>query len=265
MQIEVITRTPTTPAHPTPLLFVHGAWHGAWCWDAFFLSYFAQQGYIVHAMSLRGHGKSAGGERFRWIAASEHVQDVAQVVASLGTQPILIGHSMGGFIIQKYLETHSAPAAVLLTPIPRHGIWQFTMRLLRHHPLGMLRMVALLDATQIIIPREKADYFLFSSKLPDDQRTRYLAQLEHESFRMALDTLLLNLPNAGKVRANGTPMLVVAAEHDRLFSVAEEQATAKAYSADITVIPDMSHQVFLEPEWQGVADQVIAWLRKQGV
>ncbi|WP_181447434.1 hypothetical protein [Mycolicibacterium vulneris] len=30
---EVIDRGTCTAAHPAPLLFVHGAWHGAWCWD----------------------------------------------------------------------------------------------------------------------------------------------------------------------------------------------------------------------------------------
>ena len=34
MQLEVIARTPKGRARPTPLLFVHGAYGGAWEWDA---------------------------------------------------------------------------------------------------------------------------------------------------------------------------------------------------------------------------------------
>jgi hypothetical protein len=30
--LEVITYKPLSSPRPTPLLFVHGAWHGAWCW-----------------------------------------------------------------------------------------------------------------------------------------------------------------------------------------------------------------------------------------
>ncbi|MEI6778584.1 MAG: hypothetical protein WCK70_16925 [Chloroflexales bacterium] len=57
-QLEMITRHPDGPAQPTPLLFVHGAWHGAWCWELF-LPYFAGLGY-----TLGGHGwtrRSRGG------------------------------------------------------------------------------------------------------------------------------------------------------------------------------------------------------------
>ena len=44
MKLEVITREPETDARPTPVLFVHGMFHGAWCWDEHFLPYFAQHG-----------------------------------------------------------------------------------------------------------------------------------------------------------------------------------------------------------------------------
>ncbi len=41
-----------------PLLFIHGAWHGAWCWDEHFLDFFANNGFHAVALSLRGHGNS---------------------------------------------------------------------------------------------------------------------------------------------------------------------------------------------------------------
>ena len=65
MKLEVITREPETDARPTPVLFVHGMFHGAWCWEEHFLPYFAQRGYAAHALSLRGHVGSEGRERLR--------------------------------------------------------------------------------------------------------------------------------------------------------------------------------------------------------
>ena len=44
MKLEVITRIPKEQKHKTPLLFVHGMWHGAWCWDEFFLPFFEEAG-----------------------------------------------------------------------------------------------------------------------------------------------------------------------------------------------------------------------------
>ena len=45
-----------------PLLFVHGGYCDAWCWAPYFLPWFAAKGYAAHALSLRGHGASAGRE-----------------------------------------------------------------------------------------------------------------------------------------------------------------------------------------------------------
>ena len=115
MKLDVISRFPAGSRHPTPLLFIHGALHGAWCWDAHFLGYFAHHGYAAHAVNLRGHGNSEGRAGLRWVRIADFVEDVAQTVGQLPSAPILIGHSMGGFIIQKYLEDHNVPAAVLLS------------------------------------------------------------------------------------------------------------------------------------------------------
>lgn len=42
--LEVIENRPPRESHTTPVLFVHGAWHGAWCWDEHFLDFFADKG-----------------------------------------------------------------------------------------------------------------------------------------------------------------------------------------------------------------------------
>jgi pimeloyl-ACP methyl ester carboxylesterase len=134
MNLEVITRQPASVSRSTPILFVHGAWHGAWCWDEHFLPYFAQHGYAVHAPSLRGHGQSAGGDRIKFHRIADYVADVARVAASLPTPPIIIGHSMGGLVVQKYLETHSPPAAVLLASVPPAGVLATTLRIATRRP-----------------------------------------------------------------------------------------------------------------------------------
>lgn len=43
--LEVIDKGTCSASRPIPLLFVHGAWHAAWCWDERFLDYFADVGY----------------------------------------------------------------------------------------------------------------------------------------------------------------------------------------------------------------------------
>src|ERR1044072_1083743 len=123
MELEVIARESKREAQRTPLLFVHGSCHGAWCWAENFLDYFAARGHSSYALSLRGHGQSDGKDILQWASVKDYVSDVAQVADGLRRPPVLIGHSLGGLVVQKYLETHHAPAAVLIASSPASGMF----------------------------------------------------------------------------------------------------------------------------------------------
>src|SRR5512144_2845017 len=122
MRIEVITRTPKGHARPMPLLFVHGAYGGAWLWDQHFLSYFAERGWVAHALSLRGHAGSDGADTVQFARLRDYVTDVEQVAAGLTARPVLIGHSLGGMVVQHCLHRRPVPAAVLMASTPPHGM-----------------------------------------------------------------------------------------------------------------------------------------------
>ena len=83
-----------------------------------FSIYFAAHGFEAHALSLRAHGASEGRAQLHRCRIRHYVEDVEAVAAALPTSPILVGHSMGGFVVQKFLETHLSPAAFLLASIP---------------------------------------------------------------------------------------------------------------------------------------------------
>src|SRR5687767_268125 len=112
MDIEVITREPKSQTHETPLLFVHGGWHGAWAWDEHFLPYFADHGFVAHALNLRGHGNIPNPKSLRWTRIKDYVDDVVQVAESITPAPVILAHSMGGLIAQHALTRFHAPAGV---------------------------------------------------------------------------------------------------------------------------------------------------------
>ena len=261
MQLEIVADT-SHVTRPTPVVFVHGAWHAAWCWENF-LPYFARAGYASYALSLRGHGASEGREGLRWHSAAHgYVADLAQVVETLERPPILVGHSMGGYVVQKYLETRSAAAGVLLASVPVSGLKGFVLRATRRHPWVALKAQLTMNSWYLMATPALAREAFFSANLPAEAVERHFARLQPESFRTQLETLLFNLPRPEKVR---TPMLVLAAANDAIFSVAEEQATARAYGTEAVVFADMAHDMMLEPGWRSVADRVLGWLEAQGL
>ena len=258
MKLEVISKHPSQPSGEPPLLFVHGAWHGAWCWDVHFMDYFVRQGFTVHAVSLRGHGKSEGREKLRWTRIAEYVEDVVAVAQSLPKPPIVIGHSMGGLVVQKYLELHPAPAAVLLASVPPSGVLATTLRLTRRHPLIIAKVNLTLSLYPLVASPSLTREAFFSDSLPAAQVQAYWERMQDESYLGFLDMLAFNLPRPEEVK---TPILVLGASKDTVFSPAEVEATARAYNTKADIFNDMAHDMMLEPKWESVAERISDWLK----
>jgi pimeloyl-ACP methyl ester carboxylesterase len=60
-----------------PLVFIHGAWHGAWCWDPW-IEIFKNQGYSATAIELRGHGYKKG--EYKHARLEDYIVDVETVL-----------------------------------------------------------------------------------------------------------------------------------------------------------------------------------------
>ncbi|MGH3560439.1 MAG: alpha/beta hydrolase, partial [Mycobacterium sp.] len=209
--LEVIDKGCVSESHPAPLLFVHGAWHAAWCWDEHFLGFFADQGYRALAVSFRGHGNSPTDKRLRACSVADYVDDVSSVAGSLPTSPVVIGHSMGGLIVQKYLESHDAPACVLLASMPPQGNLGSALRWIRRQPWHFTKMAITGKALPYISTPQLARERFFSSHTSEADVLKYAARLQEDSSRIGIDCLLLRLPRPKRVT---TPLLVLGAEED---------------------------------------------------
>ena len=259
MKIELIRHPAKNGNKSTPILFIHGAWHGAWCWEEYFLPYFAAQGYDTYALSLRGHGNSEGREGLRWWRISDYVDDVSQIVGQMPEIPILVGHSMGGLIVQKYLQSHRVPAAVLLAPVPTTGVMMTTLTLAKRHFMILLKVFSALSLYPVIGTPELAREAFFSENISVAKLEKYYKKLQDESFRSFLD-MTFCLPNPRKVR---DPILLVGAMNDMIFSQGQMEATAKAYHSKAQMLSNTAHDVMLEDRWQDAADIILNWLKGQ--
>jgi pimeloyl-ACP methyl ester carboxylesterase len=260
--LEVIDKGSVSDAHPVPLLFVHGAWHAAWCWDENFLGYFADLGYRALALSFRGHGGSATDKPLRKCSVADYVADIQSVADALPRQPVVIGHSMGGLIVQKYLENRPSPAAVLMSSIPPQGNVGSNLRWLRNHPWQAMKMVITGKSLPYINTPALAREKFFSAATPEERVVQCAARLQEDSARVSIDCLLLNLPHPGRVT---TPLLVLGADQDGAHTHKEVEATARAYRTEAEFFPDMGHNMMLEPGWEAVAQRIHGWLGDRGL
>jgi pimeloyl-ACP methyl ester carboxylesterase len=262
MKLEMISKYPVRDQRPTPVLFIHGAMHTAKCWDAHFLDYFAEHGYASHAVNLRGHGNSDGRERLRWTRIADFVQDLDNTIEQLPAPPILIGHSMGGFIIQKYLEDHAAPAAVLLSSPSPAGLLPAALKNARRHPLLFAKVNLTLSLIPLVSTPALAREAFFSPDVPDEEMAIYWKQMQDDSYMAYLDMVALDLPRPARPKGK-TPLLILGAERDNMLAPREIEATARAYHAQAYIMPGVAHNSMLERRWQSVADRILAWLNEQ--
>jgi len=257
MKLEIINHhQEITQKHP--LLFIHGMWHAAWCWEPHFMPYFAALGYDTYAISLRNHGKSEKKKATWRLRIKEYVQDVHQAVTSIDGDPILIGHSMGGFIVQKYLEKYTTPAAILLTSVPPNGILGATLKVVSKFPWSFAKANLTVNLYHIIANSENVRKILFSPSLPEELAIHYQKQLDNETYLGYLDMMMLDLPKTKKI--NPPKMLVIGAQNDKLIFPKDILKTAKTYQADHIIIPNTAHDVMLDTHWQDVAKEMSQWL-----
>lgn len=264
--LEVILRRPSGAARPVPLLFVHGAFAGAWCWDEHFLPWFAERGFVAHALSLRGHGGSPGDAAREDFRIADYVDDVAGAVADLaaatGGPPVLIGHSMGGFVVQKYLERAAVPAVVLLAPVPPSGLGgpSATLALWRPHTYLEIASIQLSDG----LPTNAYALHdaLFTDASHPSDTLRHFARMRRESNAATMDMLGGDLVVSARI--SPVPMLVLGGARDALIPPAFVRATARRYGVTAEILPDLPHGLMLDPRWERVAARIGDWLESRG-
>ena len=254
--LEVIDKGSCDDAHPVPLLFVHGGWHSASCWNNF-VDFFADAGFRAVALSLRGHGGSPVAKPFHTCSIADYVDDVRATADSLGSHPVLIAHSLGGFVVQRYLESHDAPAAVLVASVPPQGVLGLATRIWSRHPWVSMRSLPVGNLTGFIGTTPLVREHLFSAHTPDDIVESCAARVQPEAVRASLVDPLFRRVRTTRV---GTPMLVLGAADDGMVTNTEVRATAKAYNTDPEFFPDMGHNMMQEPGWANVAQRIHAWL-----
>jgi pimeloyl-ACP methyl ester carboxylesterase len=256
--LETWSRRPSSRSGRPPLLFIHGGYTDGWCWTPYFLPWFASRGWPAHALSLRGHGSSAGAGMLFATGLDDYAADVERVAGTLKEPPVLIGHSMGAAIVERMLAMHPVRAAALLAPVPPTGLVPVAARLAVERPdyfahlMGLDPMRLSTDVLEALRP------YYFSDRVDRDILQESAKHLANESPRAILD-LSMRL-HWLKPERNGAHLMVLGTEGDRICTPHDVRATARHHDVEAVLLPGMAHMLMLEPEWEGAARAIADWL-----
>jgi non-heme chloroperoxidase len=257
--LELIQVIPAQANQAPPLLLIHGAFSGAWCWQKHFIPYWAAQGYRCYALSLAGHGASEDHAMLDTYSIADYVSNVERIVAELPQAPVLIGHSMGGFVVQKYLERQAAAGAILLSSVPPQGLWGSSVNLLLTRPTVLHDLNRVLGGGQPNL--EVLQQALFYQAIPATELAEFYQKMQPESHRAVWDMTLFDLPQTFKIHP--TPIAVMGGAQDVLIPPTQMRMTGWSYGVETQLFANLGHALMLEPGWEVAAQAISDWLTRQ--
>lgn len=247
------------------VMLIHGAWLNGRSWDGFRARY-AAQGYRVTAPDWpyderppeelrRNPAKALAGVGQRAILAHYEA-----LIDALPERPLLIGHSLGGVIVQHLLDRGYGAAGVAINPAPTPGV-----------PLGPHAIVSALPVFADPFSGRKA--LQMSRKF---FRTRFAQTAPADRSDALYDRYIV--PTPGKVYWDGVinamkidwanaarpPLLLIGGELDLIADASMTRAIyAKQRRAlsptELKILPGRSHWTCLDDGWEEVADLALDW------
>jgi alpha-beta hydrolase superfamily lysophospholipase len=257
--IEIIKHEARSDKKPMAVLFVHGLYHGAWAFKDTLLPFFAGHGYDAFAMSLRGHGNSAGREQVKKARMGDYYEDLCQAIKSVGRPVVLIGHSLGGMLVQKYLENHSAPGVVFVCTPSAKDMKATTVLVLKAFPWPMLKFIFTSNPDHLYHCRDFSGQVLFGGDTsPLAERTLQRLMEQPESNKIMKELLAFK----ARPPSQRIPTLIIGGQADVSILPGSYEECARTYCGEVKIYPARSHELLFVPGWQTIATDIVNWMNR---
>lgn len=249
-----------------PLLFLHGGFSHSAYWGQHFIPYFQQLGYSCHALDFTGHGASRGHEKLDSLSLDDYVNDLAYALDTVnpGGDCVIISHSMGSLVTQRYLgkEGQGVKGAVFVAPIPTSGTAASALSLSLTNPdfFGELERV-----THGHPPTPRALDMMariyFSPKTPRSEVLRTLPMIQSESTRAIAE--MVTSPLSFCRRTPDIPVLFMAGSADAVFPCSILSISALGWKQhNVHIVQGAGHMLMLDVQWREGATAIQHWLER---
>ena len=250
------------------VLFIHGLFVTRHCWDAW-VSRFQALGYLPTALAWPGRDapvdklrRNPPDPNLRSLTLAAVIEAHVQAIRAMAEPPVLIGHSLGGLIVQILLNRGLGAAGVAIDSAPPRGVlttqWSFVRS---NWPMLNLLIPA---STPYMMSFPQFQYAFVNGMAVAQQREVYERTVVPESRRVwrgALSPVAqvdFGLPHA--------PLLMIAGSEDHIIPASLNRANYARYTAlpsqaDFREFPRRTHYLLNQPGWEEIADAVVAWMQ----
>jgi pimeloyl-ACP methyl ester carboxylesterase len=241
-----------------PLLFIHGAGGTSQYWKNY-LPYFADKGWEVFAVNLRGHFPSDREEALAQVTLENYLEDVEKVIRRLDIGACaVIGHSLGGLIAQKTAENiDSVKALITLAGAPPLGVALEVNNDLPYSGTIMKTMWGMMNMRPVKPTFMMAEKTVLNNIDPGEQKAvfdMFVAESLAVGYQVAQGVLV----NPSRIKC---PRLVIGCAKDMLAPASMQKNIADFLQADYIEYQQFAHLPMLEKGWEKSAGDLAEWLR----
>ncbi len=248
-------------------MLIHGAFVTNKTWDDW-KSYYEDRGYRVLAPAWPY--KDAGPVELRRrqpdadvasIRLKDLVAHYEKIVSALPERPVLIGHSLGGLLVQLLIQKNLGEAGIAIHSVPPQGVMTFKLSFFRStfHPLGFFTSVK----QSHLMSFAQWQYAFTNGLSFEDQARSYDEHVVPESKLVLRDGLTSTAKiDFGKPHA---PLLFISGSDDHIMPASLNLSNYKAYHdkgsvTDYKQFEGRNHFVLGLPTWKQEADFILGWL-----
>lgn len=248
------------------IVFIHGMFQNPKSWERW-IDYFQSSGYNCIAPAWPYHeGEPADlrqsvPEGLGDLKLEDIIQKYETLIYSLPEKPIVIGHSVGGLIVQRLVNLEIVKAGVAISSVAPNGMVTFDWSFVKNAAV----IANPLKGDDPICMDLETFKEAFANTLPEESAEAYYeATATHDSrnvFRGCMGThgeLDVDTPHP--------PLLLIGGKEDKICPSDLNQKNAEAYTdaesiTEIKIFPARSHFICNEPGWEEVAAYALNWIQ----
>lgn len=250
------------------VLFIHGMFMTALTF-APWVQWFERRGWNALAPSWPGRDGSPAASRaapdpaLRTLTLTQLVDRFEGVARALARPPLLVGHSMGGLVVQLLLQRGVGAAGVVLGSAPPYGVRSFAWSHLRANA------AVLWPSSAPIVPSFSWFRHAFLHTGPEEvARTEFARHVVPES--RLVGRAPLRPESAIDFSRPRAPLLFLSGERDRIIPPALNRRNAARYrpTAGTTVwepVPERTHFLAGQAGWEELAARALAFAGAAGM
>jgi pimeloyl-ACP methyl ester carboxylesterase len=247
------------------IVFIHGLFMNPVSWNKW-VKFYEDRNYICHTPSYPYHEGNPDklrqdiNQSLGQVTLGQVVGSLSVFIDSLPEKPVLIGHSMGGLVVQKLIEMDKGIAGICIDPAPPQGIISLKWSFLKAN----LPTINPFRGNSVCLPDVTWFHYAFCNTMSyEETEMEYKKYLVPESRNIARTSTGID----GKIdfRKQHKPLMIIAGEKDNIVPASLIRRNFKAYRdknsrIDFREFADRTHYICGQKGWEEVATFINSWI-----